>query len=163
MSRGSSNNFLNVVNADQPNDIFIHLVTVFWPDNSVDRYAKNYEPVTSRTNTYDASAFEINLPEEPTDSVPTIRMDFTASDRTVLRKLVEATESPLVRLEVVLASDTDIVEMGPFDFDVKEFQIQGPAVSVELGFEPILDLAIPQISYTPTLFPGLYSNVTAND
>lgn len=161
MSRGSSDNFLSVINNEYPNDIFIHLVTVFWPDGSTSYYAKNYEPVTSRGQSFQEAGFKINLPEEPTDSVPTLRMNFNIGERTLPNKLLDSVEPPLVRFEIVLASDPDIVELGPFDFDVREFEAQGTSVSVEVGFEPILDLSIPQIAYTPTLMPGLFKSVTA--
>ena len=162
MSRGSSNKLLELVSSDTPNDIFLHLVTVFWPDNTEDRYVKNYEDVTSRGNNYQAASFNINLPAEPEDEVPTINLQFSIAERTIVRKLRESTTPPTLRLEVVLASDPDIVEVGPFDFDLRRFDSQGMNVSVEAGFEPILDLALPQLTYNPILFAGLFKSVRSD-
>ena len=160
MSRGVSNNLLEIVNSEETATAFLHLVTIFWKDGSVDRFVKNFKPIVSRGAFYQASSFSIALPEEPDDTIPTLRFQFSVSEKTILNKLRDESESPLVRLEVVLHQNTDIVEIGPFDFDVKDFQIQGASVIVEAGFEPILDLAIPQVSYTPNLFPGLFKNVS---
>lgn len=165
MSRGSSNKLLSIVNAETPNDIFLHLVTVEWPDNTVNRFVKNAEPVNSRGETYQASSFEIQLPEEPEDTVPTLTFQFSVSDTQIIQKLRQSDGNalPILTLEVVLASDPNIVEMGPFTFEIRKYQNQGVAVAVEAGFEPILDFALPQLAYNPSVTPGLFKNVTSAD
>lgn len=160
MSRGSSNKFLTTIAEEQPDDIFLHLITVDWPDNTTNRYVKNYEDVISRGNTYSASSFNVTLPEEPSDSIPSVTFQFGVGERTIVRKLREADGRPILTLELVLASDPDIVEMGPFTFDVRRYNTQGVSVSVEAGFEPYLDFAVPQFRYSPQLFPGLFKDFT---
>lgn len=163
MSRGASETLLASVNSEFTNEAFIHLVTVFWDDNTEDRFAKNYEIVTSRGSEYGPSSFTINIPEEVSDDVPTLRMEFGLNESTIINKLNNSTNPPLVRFEIVLGSDPDVVELGPFDFDVREYQTQGASVTVEMGFEPILDLAVPQLTFTPAAFPGLFKDVSAGD
>lgn len=159
MSRSSSNKLLSIVNSDTPNDIFLFLVEVDWKDGTFSRYVKNYENITSRFNVYEAASFEITLPEEPDGNIPTVNFTFGVNEYNALSKLRTATQTPELKLEVVLATDPNIVEIGPFTFDMKGFNISGNAVRVEAGFEPLLDLVVPQIKYTPTLFPGLFEQV----
>lgn len=157
--RGSSNKFLSIINSRTPNDVFLFLVTVTYPDNSVERFVKNYEPITSRGETYQPVSFEVNLPEEPEDSVPTVNFAFAVTETSALRKLRQSTDLPKLKLEMVLASDPDVVEMGPYEFSIRSFSVEGVAVNVEAGFFPILDLAIPQLTYNPILFRGLFKDV----
>ena len=161
MSRNSSEKLLGIVNKENPDDIFLHLVTIDWPDGSVDRYVKDNVDTTSRGNNYQAAAFNIQVPEEPEDSTPKLTFQFSLADRVIINKLRTATEPPILTLEIVLGSDPNIVEMGPFTFDLRKYQNQGVSVSVEAGFEPILDFAVPQITYSPTYFPGLFKAVSA--
>lgn len=159
MSRDSSNKLLSIVNADSPNDIFLYLVTVAWEDGSYSRYVKNYESITSRGNVYSPSSFEISLPAEPDGNIPTINFSFGVDNYGALEKLRSSTKQADLTLEVVLASDPNTVEIGPFTFQIKGFSVTGNAVQVEAGFEPFLDLALPQIRYNPLLFPGLFEHV----
>ena len=163
MPRGASENLLSVANSEFPQDPFIHLVTVEWPDGETTRFAKNYEDIVSRGNTYSASAFRVKLPEEPEDSIPKITFEFSIAETELVEKLRLAPEPPTLSLEIVLGNDPDTVEMGPFKFDVRSFRGQGVGFEVEAGFEPVLDHAIPQISYTPVLFPGISKRITALD
>ena len=163
MSRGASETLLATVNSEFTNEAFIHLITVFWPDNTEDRFAKNHELVESRGSTFGAASFNINIPEEVDDDVPTLQLDFGLNETTLINKLNASTTPPLVRFEIVLGSDPNTVELGPFDFDVRQYQTQGPRVTVELGFEPVLDLAVPQLTFTPAAFPALFKDVSAGD
>jgi hypothetical protein len=159
MSRDSSNKLLSIVNADTPNDVFLFLVSVQWEDGSYSRYVKNYEDIISRGNVYKAGSFSISLPEEPDGNIPTVKFSFNVTELQMLSKLRTDNEVPELTLEVALASDPNIVEVGPFVFDIKGFRVNGPSVEVEAGFEPLLELSVPQIKYSPLLFPGLYSHV----
>ena len=161
MSRGSSNKFLQVINAEFTNDGLVRLVTVNWPDGTTDRFAKNYESVFSRGNLFKPGSFSAAIPEEPEDDVPSIEFSFSATETDIVQKLTNSVESPMIRLEIVLESDVDTVEAGPFDFGVNNFQVQGASVRVEAVFEPLLDLAVPQVTFTPTFFPGLFKNSSA--
>jgi len=158
MSRGLRDSFLTLVNDETPNDIFLHLITVSWADNTYSRYVKNFEDVVSRGDTYKAGSFSIQLPEEPEDSIPTITVGFSATEEDIVHRIRNETSPPALKLELVLASDPDYVEVGPFDFDVRSVRVRGIEVNVEAGFEPILDLVIPQITYSPKAFPGLFKD-----
>lgn len=159
--RDSSNKLLTIVSSETPNDVFLFLITIEYPNGVKERFVKNFEDVSSRQQTYRAASFEITMPEEPEDSVPTMNFAFSVAERDALRELRESTDLPMLTLEIVLSSDPNVVEVGPFVFDVRSFQVQGVSVRVEAGFEPMLDLAVPQMSYDPNLFPGLFKDVRA--
>lgn len=163
MSRDSSSKLLSIVNSETPADVFLYVVTVKWEDLTYSRFVRNYEDIISRGNTFTASSFEIALPEEPLDTIPTIKFRFGVSEKVPLQRLITATQLPELTLEVVLASNPDIVEVGPFTFDMRGFSINGVIVDVEAGFEPFLDLSVPQLKYTPMLFPGLFEHVRGDD
>ena len=87
---------------------------------------------------------------------------FPLTERAVFERLRGFNESPTLTLELLLGSDLDTVEHS-FVFDVRDYSAQGGTASVTLGFEPILDLSIPQLNYAPYIVPGLFSNISAAD
>ncbi len=159
MSRDSSNKLLQIVNSETPTDVFLYLVSVKFADSTILRYVKNHVNVVSRGHTYVASNFNITLPEEVGDSLPSVNMEFSVNEYDSLARLIMSQKSPELTLEVVLASDPSVVENGPFSFEIRGFSAAGNSVKLEAGFEPFLDLSIPQMKYTPTLFPGLFQHV----
>lgn len=156
--RGASQNFISIISENTPNDVFLHLVSVTWDDGEVSRWVKNYEGITSRGDYYTPSSFNVTLPSDPGDEIPTLNFSFALGDKITMRRLRNSTVRPTLRLEIVLASDPNIVELGPFDFDIRDFDMKGDAVVVKAGYEPLLDYEIPQLSYSPPMFPGLFSN-----
>jgi hypothetical protein len=162
MSRNSSPELINLVNKQFPDDVFIRLITIQWPDSTVDRYVQGFQDLTSRGQVFTAANFEIAFPQEPEDEIPTMTFNFALSERTLITKMRSFDKAPTMIMELILLSSPNIVQAS-FTFDVKNVKTQGLSAQVEVGFEPYLDFGVPQISYSPNIFPGLFRTVTAAD
>ncbi|NNG04359.1 MAG: DUF1833 family protein [Inquilinus sp.] len=110
----------------------------------------------SRGDTYVAFPFRVSLPDD-TEEAARARLEIDNVDRRIVEAVRSISSPPSVRLEVVLAGTPDLVEAGPFDFELEETRYDLLVVSGELAFEPVLDLAMPADSLSPGLFPGLFS------
>lgn len=120
------------------------------------RLVCNTEDVVSRSETYQAFPFAIHLPA-------TDQMQVELVVDNVTRELVEEVRSidtPLtVTLEIVLASDPDTIEAGPFSFESRSAEYDVQQMRLTLAYEPLLNEPFPAHSYTPIDYPGLFQAV----
>ncbi len=100
--------------------------------------------------------FRVTLPDDTEEAVrATLEIDNV--DRQIVQAVRSISSPPTVTLEVVLASTPDVVEAGPFVFELQGARYDAAVVRGELAFEPILDLAVPGDVMSPGLFPGLFA------
>lgn len=114
--------------------------------------------VSGESRVYQPAGFMISLPDDTEEGTPTAKLDFDAGDVSVLRKLRAVDGLVRLRLWVVLSDDPNTVEFGPVEYELTEFDASGTAVSLSLEAEPILDVQIPGLRYTPQVFPSLWDN-----
>lgn len=162
--REVSDNFYDSAYAQETDKVFLHLLDVSLVlDNGEvfeEHYVNNYLPVTSNGVLYQPGAFEITLGSDINDTVPQVKLEFDSGDRTLIRILRDNRERPKISLSIVLSNTPDVVEIGPVEFEMESFSIKATSVSCDLSYEPILNEPIPSAMYTPTLFPGLFTNTT---
>lgn len=133
------------------------LLTIDHPDLAAPiRVTSDAVDTVSRSETYVAFPFRVALPDD-TEEAARAQLEIDNVDRQIVQALRSIASPPTVRLEVVLASTPDLVEAGPFDFQLEEARYDALVVSGELAFEPVLDLAVPGDSMSPGLFPGLFT------
>jgi hypothetical protein len=111
----------------------------------------------SRGQSYVHWPFEIHLPAEDGEQLPRVRLVIDNVDRRIAEGLRTIQGPPEVALEVVLASDPDTVEAGPFLMTLRRAVYDAAAISADLAFEDILNQAIPGDSFTPATTPGLFA------
>jgi len=107
-------------------------------------------------NTYLAWPFQVALPEEREDTVPTIQIVIDNIDRRIMAGIRSLPTAPTVLLEVVLASSPDTVEAGPFNFTLRGVDYDALTITGTLSPEDILNEPFPQYTYSPASFPGLF-------
>jgi Domain of unknown function (DUF1833) len=142
----------------ETDEAFIPLLTIAHPDleegpihvclNSVD--------IISRGDTYIAYPFEIDLPNQDPEQPSRVTLTIDNVDRNIVAALRELEGAPTVTLEVVLASDPDIVEAGPHGFTLRNANYDILQIDGELAFEDILNEPFPAESFTPATHPGLF-------
>lgn len=120
------------------------------------RFANNTVDVTSRGNLYLGWPFQLSLPGEYDDQLPTVQLQIDNIDRRIMEGVRALTSAPTVTLEVVLASSLDTVEAGPFAFTLKAADYTALVVTGTLAFEDVVNESYPQHSFTPGKFPGLF-------
>jgi hypothetical protein len=77
-------------------------------------------------------------------------------DRTIVEAVRTVSSPPTASLSVVLASDPDTVEAGPFELTIREVQYDALVVTATMAVEDILNEPFPGDLFTPQNFPGLF-------
>lgn len=145
------------VNAEETDEIFLMLLT-FDEATLADpiRVVNNTEEIVSNGETFLPVKFEIELPPEVGDSIQAVRLSIDNVDRRIVEAVRLATGRPTATLEIVLASDPDTVEAGPFDFELERADYDALVVTGQLSFDDVSGLRCPAHIVTPHLYPDLF-------
>lgn len=157
MPRTLSNAALTSMMAEETSEPWILLLTMDHADlDDPVRVVRNKTDITSNGNLYVGFSFDVNLPTDSGDTVPitSIRMDNV--DRRIV-DAVRAISSPAtVKLEVILASDPDVVEITLDNMKMRQVEYDALLVEAVLQYEDVLHQAFPTHTYTPANAPGLF-------
>jgi hypothetical protein len=138
-------------------EVFVTCLRITGSGLTTLRIANDSVAVVRTAGTYQPCAFEAVLPEDGADWNGTISVRIDNVDRTIGRLIRNYEGIATCRLEVVLASSPNTVELGPFDFSVLSADLDETAVVLTLGYaEGFLDQAVPAQAYTPSNSPGLF-------
>lgn len=107
-------------------------------------------------NTYMAFPFAIAFPDDTDDVPPTSRLIIDNVDRQVVQAIRNITSSPDVTMWMVLASDPDTIEAGPFAMTMESAEYNALTVSGNLAYEDDLNTAYPKDAFTPDKFQALF-------
>lgn len=158
MSREISQTALRAMFAQETEEVFLICLRISHPDITTFRLVNNTEPVVRLDGTYQPYPFEVVLPKDTEGQVPQVNLVVDNVDREVSRQLENLQGRPRVEFEVVLASQPDTIEAGPFDFSLMNATVNAIVISGTLGYEDnILNQAFPAQSYSPINSPGLYA------
>lgn len=158
MSRNVSATARAAINAQSTGEAFLLLLTIDHDSLAAPiRVSSDGVDTVSRGDTYVHFPFEIVLPDDRDDQVVRVSLRIDNVDRQVVTALRTITGGPTVGLEVVLGSDPDTVEAGPFSFTMRNAVYDVASVTAELVYEDILNEPIPGDAFTPGNFPGLFS------
>jgi hypothetical protein len=143
--------------APETGEVFLMLLTIAHAALTPSlRFANNTVDVMSRGDTYLGWPFQMMLPSELDDQLPTVTLQIDNVDRRIMEGVRALTSPPSVMLEVVLASSPDTVEAGPFAFTLRGCDYDALVVSGSLSFEDVLNEPYPAQTFTPGRFPGLF-------
>lgn len=125
-------------------------------------YVNNNESITSTVSgtsaQYERAAFNVALPDDTDDGIPTATLEFNAADSGLVRLLRLAEDRVKIRIWLVLADDVNTVEYGPVNYESKSFSLSGSSIAITLESDSSLDVQVPGLRYTPNVFPGLWAN-----
>jgi len=136
---------------------FFILLTISHPDIITPiRVVNNTENITSNGNVFLRYPFQITLPFEREDSLPTVKLVIDNIDRQIVTAVRNLSSPPTITLEVVTSNNFDVVEVGPFIFTMRSASYDSITVEGVLEFESILDQPYPAETVTPANFPGSF-------
>jgi hypothetical protein len=142
--------------ATELSDAWIALLEFTHPDLAVPlRFTDGGQDITAGGQVYIYEPFKIRLPNESDDAPPMGRL---ALDNVTLAAIqaLRSLEGPLtLELTIVLASDPDTVERGPYEFEILSAQMNMTSVDVDLPLDTSYGEMIPTDIYSPAYFPGL--------
>jgi hypothetical protein len=144
--------------AQETGEVFLQLITIshdllvpplYFVNNTVD--------IVSRGNTHLGWPFQITLPDERADTMPTVQLVIDNIDRRIMEGIRMLPSAPAVALEVILASDPDTLESGPFNFTVRGVEYDALLIQATVAPEDILNEPAIAYTFSPKDFPGLFA------
>jgi hypothetical protein len=158
MARVLSAAVLSALMAQDTSEGFVILLTIDHADLAQPiRVCSNQTDLTSNGDVYQAFPFQVNLPSESDDAPPQVTLSIDNVDRQIVTAVRTISSPPTVDMSVVMLSDPDTVEVGPFTFTLNGVEYDRLTVSGQLGFEQILSQPWPEGTFNPTGFPGLFA------
>lgn len=102
-----------------------------------------------------AFPFQIDLPGEDAETPSVARLRIDNVDRQIVEALRGLPGAPTADIEVVLASQPDVVEIGFYDLTIRAADYDALYVEAQMTFEQIF--SEPQsVEMTPARFPGMF-------
>lgn len=145
--------------AAQTDVALFHLLTIEHDDITAVRLVDNLTDITSRGDVYTAFPFSATLPADSDGEVPQVDIVCDAVDRSLII-LARSIETPAtVTIEVVSTEDLDVVEAGPYTFDLVGIQYNAREIRFSLAYEPLTTEPYPAGIFSPTDFPLLFNAV----
>lgn len=155
--RTVSTNAREAMNASQTGEIFLVTLDIDHPDLAQPlRVVNNNEAIISNGETYLATAFSFVLPAQEDGKISNSTLSIDNVDRNIVEIIRTITSFPTVVANVLLASDPDVIEAGPFDFQLRNVNYDRNTVSGELIYESYMRDNCGTVKYKNTLFPGLF-------
>lgn len=155
---GLSNNLLAQLynqNSDDPFLTLIELDHATFPDTI--RLVNNTVDIVSRGNTYTAFPVEITLPADDGTTIRSVNITFDNVSLELIDEFRQVTNPIDTKLEMVLASDPDTVEIELAELKISNISYNAQTVSAELFLDDFLNTELSSEKYTPTLYPGLFT------
>lgn len=157
MPRDTSLTFRRAVFSQQTGEVLLSLVSIEHATlASPIRLVNNLVDITSRGNTFAACGFGLLPPQETSDRLPTSSIWIDNVDQALTESVRSITTPATVTLEIILASDPDRVEAGPFVFRLERIDINAENITGRLAFEDFLNERVPAGRISPTTFPGVF-------
>lgn len=113
------------------------------------------EDVVVGADTYRHVPLRVALPDMSDESPPAGRLVLDNVSRELIAEIRTISTPLTCELSVVLASAPGTVELGPFDFEVRNIQWGALTLTADLVHEPILGVAVPCDTFNAAQFPGL--------
>lgn len=157
MSNELSTNLLNEMFSQQSGDPFLTLVTLSHPSFDTVRIVNNTVNITSRGEEYLAFPMRITLPTDDGDSAREVSIEFDNVSRDLIDELRSVTDFIDVKLEMVLASNFDYVEIELDELKIRNINYNKQTVQAKLFSDDFLNTELSSERYTPTNFPGIFS------
>ena len=157
MSRSVSATFRSAAYARETWAVFLMLLEI--DHSTLDdpiRVVNNQADITSGGNPYTAYPFQIDLPQDDPDELPSVRLTIDNCSREITAGIRALTSAPTVTLSVILSTSPNTIEAGPIVFSMQDVSISATTITATLVGEDILNIKYPADSITPANFPGLF-------
>lgn len=164
--RNLSNAARAAIFAQQTDEAFIVLLTISHPNftDDIRLSSDSFEVlpdagvrgVVSRGDEFIYCPFSFQLPNEDDTGVARAQLSVDNVDRRVTQAVRSADSAVSVKIEVVLASDPDSVEMSLEDFQMAQASYDALTVSGELSMQYFDTEPFPAKRFTPSDFPGIF-------
>ncbi len=134
--------------------VFLHLLKINIEGEDSLYFVDNNEYIRSNGVDYMPVAFKVVL---PSDEKTPCQIVIDNVDRQISLFIKNHRKKQVtVAISIIIAQNPDVVERGPMNFILRNIKIDSATVSGELYDFYIYDRKIPEGSYRPSDFPGLF-------
>ncbi len=145
------------VYAQQTDECFITLLRITHDELTDDiRVSSDGVNTTHDGDEYISCEFGVALPNDSDEAAPRSKLVIQNVDRTIVEAIRSVDSEVTVFMSVVLASDPDIVEIGPIEYTLKQADYDVLEVEGDIEGPNILGDPFPPNSFTPASHSGLF-------
>lgn len=158
MPNNLSNTLLAQLYAQESADPFLCLLTISHADFAQDiRLVNNTEDITSRGDLYQAFAFKVRLAADDKDARRDVSVELDNASLEFIDELRSITSPLSVKLELILASQPDVVQIEQGNLKTEGFTYNKTSIRFTLTLDDFLNTKMTSESYDPQNFPGLFN------
>jgi len=143
-------------NAISSNVAWLTLLTFTLPGQDPLRVVNNTLEVVSRGNTFLPCGFNIILPTDDGEAIPTVKLTIPNADNQIVEWIRGFAVAPVLMMEIILSSQPDIVERSIDYMKLSDVTYDALQISGTLAVENVLSSGYPIETYSPSRFPGLH-------
>ncbi len=136
-------------------DPLLMLLTLKFPENNNFYYVNNNEDITSRGQLFTAMPFQFTLPTDSDEEVPELAITISNIGLELIDVLSSNTSGINADIELIFASVPDFVELPINDMILNTIVYDQSFITMNFGFDDILNVKIPSQTYSAVDFPGL--------
>lgn len=152
-----SNQMLAQIFAQESNDPFLLLVTLEHESLAAPiRLVANTESVTSRGNLFEAFPMKLRLAVDDGESDKQVSIEFDNVGLTLIDALRSITDPLKAKLELVLASLPNTVQIVIEDLKMSAVTYSRQSVQATLYFDSFMTTEMTSERYTPSKYPSLF-------
>ncbi len=138
-------------------DVFLTLLTLTHPSFAGPiRLVNNSVDIISRGQTFTAFPFKLRLPVDDGESAREVSIEFDNVSLEILDELRTVTTSIEVKMEMVLASIPDEVQISIEELKIQAVNYNKQVISARLFLDSFLTTELNSEIYSPTLYPGIF-------
>ena len=134
---------------------WLTLLTFTLPGLEPLRVVNNNEDIISRGNKFVACGFDIILPSDDGEQLPTVKLRIDNADGMIIDWIRGFTTAPILMLEIVLSDRLDVVERSIDFLRLSSVGYDCLEVNGTLSVENVLSSKFPAESYSPVFFPAI--------
>jgi hypothetical protein len=159
-SQRPSPRFVKAARQQETDEVAVVLLTIEHPQlNPAARICSDAVDLVSRGETFKGGIpFEYAFPDEDPERQVSVRLSIDILDQKLVEMIrtIPPDPRPTVTMELVMASTPDIVEAGPYIFELVAADWDITAAEFEIGFEDLLNEMCPHHRFLPSTHPGLF-------
>jgi len=121
------------------------------------RICDNNEQVTSRGDVYLPVAFNLALPDDTDQALPTMSISIDNVNQALVDMIRELTSPPSFIFEMVTSVQPDILEIGIYDLIMRSVTWNDYQMTIELSNDDVLNQSWPDSTFNPSEFAGAFS------
>lgn len=157
MARNVSAITRSALNAPSTDKVFLLMVEITSPQLAQPLYfVQNNENITSNGNEYIAVNFTATPPTQEDGGIQDTTISISGINRQITETIRSITDAPDMSMFIIRSDAPDVVEVGPWNFKLRQVTYDKTTVSGSLQYDTSLRRNISTITVNSLNFPGVF-------